>query len=81
MALVDLLADPACRALATLGSRALRSQRWVAHFDESHFCSIFFGIVDELAIIPVASWDIVTLDGDGRSPSSATTFRIRQPMF
>ena len=29
--------------------RALRSQRQIAHFYESHFCSIVFGIVDGLA--------------------------------
>lgn len=42
------------------------------------FGGIFFGVVDELAIIPVASGDILALDGDGAGPRGATSCVLRQ---
>jgi hypothetical protein len=78
LALIDLLANPACSALATLRSRALSRQRRVTHLDQGNFGSIFFRVVEELAIIPVASWNVVTLDRDCRGPSSAATYTTCQ---
>ena len=40
---------------------------------EGNFCSVLFGIVDELTVIPVTSGDVLALDGDGAGPSSATS--------
>lgn len=75
LATIDLLADPASRALTTLGSGTLSRQGRIAHFDESHLGSIFFGVIDELTVVPVAGGNVVALDRDRRGPSSATTCR------
>lgn len=78
MILIIPSANPACRALASLRSRALSSQGRVAHLDESDFGSIFLGVGDELAIVPVASRNVVALNSDSRCPSSAATSTIRE---
>lgn len=58
----------------------MSSQGWIAHFDESDFSSVFLSVVDELAIVPITSGNIVTLNGDGRCPSSTSTCRNHQRM-
>lgn len=74
-------ADPACGAVAPRRSGALGRQGWVAHSNESDFGGVFFGVIDELPIVPVASRNIVPLDGDCRGPSSASSWKLVSDCF
>lgn len=40
---------------------------------QGHLGSVLFGIVDVLAVIPVASSNVLALDGDGAGPGSAAS--------
>ena len=50
------------------GSRLL-----VQHF-QGDFGGVFFGVVDILAVVPVAGGDILTLDTDRAGPSGTTSW-------
>ena len=45
----------------------------VANDTECDLTGIFFGIVDVLSVVPVASADVEAVDGDRSRPSSAPT--------
>ena len=47
-------------------------KRWRSQLPQSDFGRVFFGVVDVLAVVPVACCDVLPLDGDCAGPCRAT---------
>ena len=59
-----LTRPPASKAGLTCGTLLIVACG-LRELHESHFGGIFLCVVDELAVIPVACWNVPALDGDG----------------
>ncbi len=72
------LTSPTTRAVVGLGlTTALRFQESrIADDSKRDLRGVLFGVVNILSIVPVASSDIVAVDGDRSRPSSASTYSL-----
>jgi hypothetical protein len=66
--------SPATVAVPGLGAEGRIGDAGVSNFRTSDLGGIFLGVVEELAVVPITSSDILALDRDRSRPGSASTW-------
>jgi hypothetical protein len=65
---------PSSVSLAAVGLLVHGGRLGLSKLHEGYFGSILFGVVDVLAVVPVASSDVLTLDGHSAGPGGTTSW-------